>query len=98
MSIESGKAKAAKLRADMERYAAGRRATKVNELNKMVDAGDRSARATLRKMRDQYHAGPKTKLGEAWNPKGKAHAKGNSNKHNQIMKGARALRNQGNGV
>lgn len=98
MSIESGKAKAAKLRADMDRYAAGQRATKVNELNKMADAGDRSARATLHKMREQYHAGPKTKLGEAWNPKGNAYAKGSSNKHNQIMKGERARRNQGNGV
>lgn len=98
MSVESGKAKAAKLRADMNRYKAGQRATKVNALNKMSDAGDRSARATLRKMRDQYHASPKSTLGEAWNPKGKAHAKGSSNKHNQIMKGERALRNQGNGV
>lgn len=98
MSIESGKAKAAELRAQMERYACGRRAAKVNRLNVQADAGDTAARATLKAMRTIKQGAPAPSAGELWNPKGKRLAKASSNKHNSLLRGQRARNNQAKGI
>lgn len=98
MSIESGKAKAAELRAQMERYACGRRAAKVNRLNAASDAGDKAASATLKAMRIDRHGSPAPSAGDLWNPKGKRLAKGSSNKHNSLLRGQRARNNQAKGI
>lgn len=98
MSIESGKAKAAELRAQMERYACGRRAAKVNRLNAASDAGDKAARATLKAMRTIREGAPAPSAGDLWNPKGKRLANGSSNKHNSMLRGQRARNNQARGI
>ena len=98
MSIESGKAKAAELRAQMERYACGRRAAKVNRLNSASDAGDKAASATLKAMRTIHQGAPAPSAGELWNPKGKRLARGSSAKHHNIMRGQRAVAKQGRNV
>ena len=98
MSIESGKAKAAELRAQMERYACGRRAAKVNRLSMQADAGDTAARATLKAMRTIKQGAPAPSAGELWNPKGKRLANGSSNKHNSLLRGQRARNNQARGI
>lgn len=98
MSIESGKAKAAELRAQMERYACGRRAAKVNRLNVASDAGDKAARATLKAMRTIRQGSPAPSAGELWNPKGKRLVKASSNKHNSLLRGERARNNQARGI
>lgn len=98
MSIESGKAKAAELRAQMERYACGRRAAKVNRLNVQADAGDTAARATLKAMRTIKQGAPAPSAGELWNPKGKRLVKASSNKHSSLLRGERARNNQAKGI
>lgn len=98
MTIESGKAKAAELRQQMERYACGRRAAKVNRLNVQADAGDTAARATLKAMRTIKQGAPAPSAGELWNPKGKRHVRGSSHKHEAIMRGQRAVQKQGRNI
>lgn len=98
MTIESGKAKAAQLRQQMDRYACGRRAAKVNRLNIQADAGDASARATLKAMRVIKQGAPAPSAGELWNPKGKQLAKGSPTKCKQINRGHRAKANQARGL
>lgn len=98
MSIESGKAKAAELRQQMERYACGRRAAKVNRLNVQADAGDTAARATLKAMRTIKQGAPAPSAGELWNPKGKRHVRGKTHKHDTIMRGQRAVQQQGRNI
>ena len=98
MSIEAGKAKAAELRQQMERYACGRRAAKVNRLNVQADAGDTAARATLKAMRTIKQGAPAPSAGELWNPKGKRHVRGKTHKHDTIMRGQRAVQQQGRNI
>ena len=98
MSTESGKAKAAELRAQMARYACGRRAAKVNRLNVASDAGDKAASATLKAMRTTRQGSPATQPGELWNPKGKRTVKASSNKHSSLLRGERARNNQARGI
>ena len=98
MSIESGKAKAAALRQQMQRYACGRRAAKVNRLNEQAAAGDTSARATLKAMRTLKQGAPAPSAAELWNPKGKRLVKASSNKHNSLLRGERARNNQARGI
>lgn len=98
MSIESGKAKAAELRQQMQRYACGRRAAKVNRLNVQADAGDTAARATLKAMRISKQGAPAPSAGELWNPEGKRHVRGKTHKHVTIMRGQRAVQQQGRNI
>lgn len=98
MTIEAGKAKAAELRQQMQRYACGRRAAKVNRLNVQADAGDTSARATLKAMRIIKQGAPAPSAGELWNPKGKRHVRGKTHKHDTIMRGQRAVQQQGRNI
>lgn len=98
MTIESGKAKAAELRQQMQRYACGRRAAKVNRLNVQADAGDTAARATLKAMRTIKQGAPAPSAGELWNPKGKRHVRGKTHKHDTIMRGQRAVQQQGRNI
>lgn len=98
MTIESGKAKAAELRQQMERYACGRRAAKVNRLNVQADAGDTAARATLKAMRTIKQGAPAPSAGELWNPKGKRHVRGKTHKHSTMLRGQRAVQQQGRNI
>ncbi|QPP21171.1 hypothetical protein AIIMSPaA1_046 [Pseudomonas phage AIIMS-Pa-A1] len=92
----AGTAKAAKLRADMKRYQAGHRATKVAEL---IAINDSSARAELRKMRDVYYSTDKaTTPGHYFNPKGKHFARGSEGKARNILKGHNARKSQAKGL
>lgn len=92
---EQGKVKADQLRAEMNRYACGRRAQKVARLQ--AD-GDSAARAELKRMRDIRFGAPAKGAGELWNPKGKQLAKGSSTKCDQINRGHRAKANQARGL
>ncbi|MNR40180.1 hypothetical protein D3C85_1584440 [compost metagenome] len=92
MSIEAGKAKAAKLRAEHERYHEGKRATKVATLIAEGAVG----RPELKRMRDVWYSTDKpTKAGTYWNPKGKASARGSDAKARKINTGHRARQMQG---
>ena len=93
--IEQGQAKAAKLRQDMKRYAAGKRATKVATLQSEGASG----RAELKRMRDVwYDTDKRATPGQYFNPKGKAHVVGRDQKARNILRGHNARKSQGKGI
>lgn len=94
-----GKAKAEKLRNDMQRYAEGRRATKVQTL---IDAGA-EGRAELKRMREIRIPGSKRSPGDLWDSKaskGKQsnRAHGTNAKLQKINSGYQARQSQARGL
>lgn len=93
--IQRGKGKAQQLRADMQRYQQGKRATKVAALI----AEGQPGRAELKRMRDVwYDTDKQAKPGQLWNPTGKNSARGSDSKARKILTGHNARKAQGKGL
>ena len=89
MSLEAGKALAAKLRGEFKKYR------KIGDRIKLVehlhDLGTPDARKLKKRMNETRHSTDKApSAGAAWNPKGKPLVRGSKAKCERILSGIRA--------